>query len=81
MSTLWSFRESVAITKSDSNPVTCHALYVGGTGNLAIKHNAEATAVIFLGVPAGTVLHLQLDRGRVMSTDTTATGIVALKRY
>ncbi len=67
-----------AVTKSDSTLVNCRALYVGGAGNIALSHSSSASAVTFLGIPAGTVLPVMLEQGRVMSTGTDATGIVAL---
>lgn len=48
------------VTKSDSTPMQFKAIYIGGTGNLAIKRNqADASAVTFSTVPAGTVLYVQ----------------------
>lgn len=71
------FVNSVAVTKSDTTPVDCVALYIGGTGNVVIKHTAESAAVTFTAVPVGTVLNVHLKNGRVMNA-TTATNIVAL---
>jgi hypothetical protein len=80
---------AVAVTASDTTdlPVT-RAIYIGGTGNIAIvmpDHNldlgasaaaAQALAVVFSNVSAGTILPVQAVR--VLSTGTTATNIVAL---
>ena len=63
-----------AVTKSDSTPMQFKAIYVGGTGNLEIKRNqADASAVTFSTVPAGTVLYVQ--GVRVMAA-TTCTNMV-----
>ncbi|TGV26342.1 hypothetical protein [Mesorhizobium sp. M4B.F.Ca.ET.143.01.1.1] len=66
---------ATAVTKSDSTAVLFNAVYVGGTGDLALRP-VNGTAVTFSGVPAGTIIPLKCDR--VMSTNTTATNIVGL---
>jgi len=65
------------ITKSDSTPVNCNAIYVGGAGDVHIKMTTGAPTVIFKTPPVGTVLNLHLKDGRVMNA-TTATLLVAL---
>lgn len=67
---------SVAVVASDSTEVTCKALYIGGAGNVVIKHTAGGTAVTYPGLSAGATLNVTLTAGRVMAA-TTATGIVA----
>ena len=67
-----------AVTPSDSTIVTCMALYIGGSGNIAIAPSQAGSAVTFSNVGAGTILPVSLKEGRVMSTNTTATNIVAL---
>jgi hypothetical protein len=67
-----------AVTKSDSTQLNCRAIYVGGAGNIALSVNGVADAVTITGVAAGTFLPIALDGGRIMSTNTTATAIVAL---
>lgn len=63
-----------AVTKSDTTPMQFKAIYIGGTGNLAIKRNQDdASAVTFSTVPAGTVLYVQ--GVRVMAA-TTCTNMV-----
>mgnify|MGYP003601488297 FL=1 len=63
-----------AVTKSDATPMQFKAIYVGGTGNLAIKRNQDdVSAVTFSTVPAGTVLYVQVVR--VMAA-TTCTNMV-----
>lgn len=71
------FINSSAVTKSDTTSVNCTALYIGGTGQVDIKHVATGATVSFAAVPTGTILHLHLRDGRVMDS-TTATNIVAL---
>lgn len=65
-----------AVTKSDTIPLptTSRALYVGTSGNLAVKGRA-GTTVTFVGVPAGTVL--PIEAVYVMAA-TTAADIVAM---
>lgn len=74
-----------AVTPSDtnnlalgSNSMYARGLYIGGAGNVAVVSAADdtETPVVFVGVPAGTVLPIQVRA--VMSTSTTATNIVAL---
>lgn len=51
-------------------------IYIGGSGNLTcILANME-TPITFANVAAGSVLPLRIKR--VMATDNTATGLVAL---
>lgn len=66
---------SVAITKSDDTDVTCKALYIGGAGDVVIKHTSGGTAVTY-PVLAGATLNVTLTAGRVMAA-TTATSIIA----
>lgn len=67
---------AAAVTPSDSVNLTraADALYVGSAGNLVAVMNG--TAITFSNVPAGTVLPIKCTR--VNSTNTTASGIVAL---
>lgn len=67
---------AVVVTPSDSTVVEARALYVGGAGNVAVKCQVNDTAVTFVGVAAGTILPVAAYN--VMSTNTTATNIVAL---
>ena len=66
---------AVAVTKSDTTALDFRALWVGGAGNVAVRTRNGQT-VTFEGVAAGTILPIQGDR--VMSTNTTATLILAL---
>lgn len=65
---------SGAVTKSDSTVLQFRAVYVGGAGDVAIKHTEGGAAVTYVGVPAGTIL--PVSGVRVMSTNTTATSMV-----
>lgn len=64
------------VTPSDTAELgNVRALYVGGAGNLEIV-GQDGTAATFTGVLSGTTLPVQALK--VMSTGTTATGIVAI---
>lgn len=64
------------VTPSDSTVVNCQELWVGGAGNVAIIADGDTSAVTITGVNAGTLLPIACNK--VMSTNTTATNIVAL---
>lgn len=65
-----------AVTKSDSTDLgVTRALWVGGAGDLAVQFVDTATTVTLVGIPAGTLLPLQVSK--VMNA-TTATNIVAI---
>jgi hypothetical protein len=49
-------------------------IYVGGTGDVAVMGEDDTVAVVFVGVPVGTVL-VGLFK-QVMSTGTTATNLI-----
>ena len=69
---------AAAVTPADDADLTngeCRALYVGTGGNLSLDVG-NSTAVVFVGVTAGTVLPIRVKR--VRSTSTTASNIVAL---
>lgn len=65
---------AVSVTPSDSTVVLFSALYIGATGNLAIK-TAAGTTVTFASVPAG---FFPVSGTAVMATGTTASSIIAL---
>lgn len=78
---LWpgQYSSFAAVTPSDTTLVNCRALYVGGAGNVTVKQGTPgAAAILFTAPPVGTILPLQLDRGFIMATGTTATVMVAL---
>lgn len=70
--------KAVAITPNDNTdlPITVRAVYVGGVGNLAVILKDDTTAVIFAGVPIGTLLPILVRR--VLATGTTATSLIGL---
>lgn len=67
----------VSVTPSDATilPAGCRGLWVGGTGNIALQSSA-GTTVTFTNVANGTML--SVSPSKVMSTNTTATAIIAL---
>jgi hypothetical protein len=66
-----------AVTASDSAniPVT-RGIYVGGAGNLRVMM-ADGTDILFSNLAAGVAHPLAVVR--VYATNTTATGIIALR--
>ncbi len=71
------YSSAVVVAPSDSVNFTagaCHALYVGGTGNIVAI--VSGVAITFNGAVAGTILRIRATR--VNLTNTTATGLVAL---
>lgn len=80
MAQAWSgeYSSFAAVTASDTTRINCRCLYIGGAGNVALSIDGTTAAVMITGVPAGTFLPIELNQGRVMSTNTTATSIVAL---
>lgn len=64
-----------AVTKSDSTEVNARGVYVGTGGDLALA-NTVGTAVTFKNVASGT--YLPVFAWKIMSTNTTASDIVAL---
>mgnify|MGYP000700423410 CR=1 FL=1 len=68
---------AASVTPNDSTVLDCtRGLWVGGAGNIAVVMRGGSAAVTFSGVPAGTLLPFRVTK--VMSTNTTATLIVAL---
>lgn len=66
-----------AVIASDSTTLSgVRGIYIGGAGNVAFLFPGQKTAVTFTGVTAGLILPVQ--PVKVMSTNTTATDIVAL---
>lgn len=69
-------RGAFAVTKSDSTVLSgVRALYIGVTGDVAVMPRDSTTAVTFKAAPVGI---LPVQCVKVMSTNTTATDIVAL---
>ena len=74
-----SAHNAVAVTLSDSTDLPCtRALYVGTGGNVAVMmgDGNNPSAVTFSNVGTGVILPIQVVR--VMSTNTTASNILAL---
>lgn len=69
---------AVAVTPHNSTDLTIatRALWIGGAGNISVEMVGGQSAVVFTGIPAGTLLPLRVTR--VNSTSTTATSIVAV---
>lgn len=65
-----------AVTPSDTTIVGARALWVGTGGNVAIQARGDDAAVVIKNVPSGTWLPISC--ARVMTTNTTASDIVAL---
>lgn len=67
---------AAAVTKSDSAdlPTASKRLWVGGAGNIALI-TVGGDTVTYTSIPAGTYLNVRA--ARVLSTNTTATNIVA----
>lgn len=68
---------SGAVTKSDATVLDFNAIFVGTGGDVAIKHTEGGTAVTYPGVASGSILPVA--GVRVMSTNTTASGMVWMK--
>jgi hypothetical protein len=71
-------QRAVAVTPTDAAVIECtRGLWVGGAGNVSVRFvDRPAVDVLLSGVPAGTLLPLQVTC--VNATNTTATLIVAL---
>lgn len=69
---------AAAVTPHDSNELAYYsrALYVGGAGNVCVTLVGSGSSIVFVGVPAGTILPIRCKL--VKSTNTTATSIVNL---
>lgn len=70
--------KAVAVNVSSTDqalPLGCRALYIGGTGNIAVTMRGGGN-VTFNGVPAGLIFPINVSA--VLNSGTTATGIVAL---
>lgn len=72
-------RGAVAVTASDSTLVSppFKALFIGTSGNVALKVPGSTTAVTFKNLASGSILPVKAEV--VMSTNTTATDIVGLR--
>ena len=74
--------DGVAVTPADGSDlaIISRALWIGGAGDLKVTMKGmqgdAGSSITLVGIPAGTLLPLAVDR--VWSTGTTATNIVAL---
>jgi hypothetical protein len=70
---------SVTITKSNDTiyDPPGRGLYVGVTGNVAVRMAGDLSTPIFINVQGGTVLSICVDK--VLDTGTTATDIILLR--
>jgi hypothetical protein len=69
--------DGTAVTANDSTNLGCtRAVWVGGAGDLAVTFYRTGNVRTIVGVPAGTMLPIRVSK--VMSTNTTATSILAL---
>lgn len=70
-------RRHFSITASDATkfhkPTT---VYVGVTGNVAVKDWETGTSITYVAVPAGSVVPVLVEQ--VLSTGTTATSLVGI---
>lgn len=68
--------DAAAVTKSDATVLNeTRGIYVGGAGDVAVRM-ISGNSVTFVGVQAGTLLPIRVDK--VLSTGTNATSIVAI---
>lgn len=74
-----SFSTFTAVVPSDTTPITCRAIYIGGAGNVTVNSAPTgAGGTLFTAPPVGAILPIELNQGRIMATGTTATVMVAL---
>ena len=75
-----SYSSFVAVAPSDTTPINCRALYIGGvSANLVVTGGpigAPVGPVTFITQP-GQIIPICLEQGKVNAA-TTATGIIAL---
>lgn len=70
---------SVTVTASDTTVFDPpgRALWIGGAGNVAVRMAGDESTPTLVGVQAGTMISICVDK--VLSTGTTATSIVLLR--
>lgn len=71
-------RGAVTITKHDTNaqPVGLRGLYIGGTGDVALRAVDSSADVTFTACPVGLIIPVKAKY--IRSTGTTATLIIGL---
>jgi hypothetical protein len=57
-------------TASDTTRINCRAIYIGSAGDLSLSVDGVATPVVIQAIPAGTILPIMLDGGRIMAAST-----------
>lgn len=72
------FISGIAVTADNSNTFTQipRGIYVGGSGDVAIRWQNGQGNTVFKAVPVGTILNIRPDV--IWSTGTTATNLVIL---
>lgn len=71
------YEYGAALTKSDATTFTAtRALFVSGTGDVAVTMAGDGAAIVFKAVPAATILKVRATQLR--STGTSATDVIAL---
>ena len=68
--------DAFAVTPNNSTEIFARSLYVGGAGDVSVQ-TAGGTTVTFVGVPAGSLLPIRVQK--VRTTGTTATNIIGLR--
>lgn len=68
--------DAIPITPNDDTVLNCAGLYIGGTGSVIVR-GRSGTSVTFAGVPAGTILPINVNRVMAASTATSIVGFVA----
>jgi hypothetical protein len=71
-------RDGTSVVPDDSADLAqvSRMIYVGGGGNLAVKMQDGIGTLIFENIPDGAQIPIRV--ARILSTGTTATGIIAL---
>jgi hypothetical protein len=74
------YGSAVAVTPSDTTIISCRAIYIGTqAGDLVVNPGPTGgTSVTFKTPVAGTILPIELNQGRIMSTGSGVTNVVAL---
>jgi hypothetical protein len=68
--------DAFAITPHDTTVQRAKSIYVGGTGDVAVK-TEDGTTLTFKAVPVGSILPIRTTL--VLSTGTTATLLIGLR--
>lgn len=66
-----------AVTPGDDTDIFVRSVYVGVTGNVAVRSADTGVSVTFVAVPAGSTIPAGF-YDRVLATGTTATSLVGL---